>query len=130
MGFVGGGGGLTSGYLGVDIFLVVSGYFMMKSIIRAMRENRFSYWKYLKGRIARLWPMILITAAIALGVGAFTMLPDDFENLSQSVIASNVFANNVLSYITTGNYWDVANVFKPLMHTWYVGVLLQAYPAI
>ena len=124
------GGGLTSGYLGVDIFLVVSGYFMMKSIIRAMRENRFSYWKYLKGRIARLWPMILITAAIALGVGAFTMLPDDFENLSQSVIASNVFANNVLSYITTGNYWDVANVFKPLMHTWYVGVLLQAYPAI
>ena len=125
-----GGGGLTSGYLGVDIFLVVSGYFMMKSIIRAMRENRFSYWKYLKGRIARLWPMILITAAIALGVGAFTMLPDDFENLSQSVIASNVFANNVLSYITTGNYWDVANVFKPLMHTWYVGVLLQAYPAI
>ena len=125
-----GGGGLTSGYLGVDLFLVVSGYFMMKSIIRAMRENRFSYWKYLKGRIARLWPMILITAAIALGVGAFTMLPDDFENLSQSVIASNVFANNVLSYITTGNYWDVANVFKPLMHTWYVGVLLQAYPAI
>ena len=130
MEYYGGGGGLTSGYLGVDIFLVVSGYFMMKSIIRAMRENRFSYWKYLKGRIARLWPMILITAAIALGVGAFTMLPDDFENLSQSVIASNVFANNVLSYITTGNYWDVANVFKPLMHTWYVGVLLQAYPAI
>ena len=129
-GILWGGGGPTSGYLGVDIFLVVSGYFMMKSIIRAMRENRFSYWKYLKGRIARLWPMILITAAIALGVGAFTMLPDDFENLSQSVIASNVFANNVLSYITTGNYWDVANVFKPLMHTWYVGVLLQAYPAI
>ena len=95
--------------MGVDIFLVVSGYFMMKSIIRAMRENRFSYWKYLKGRIARLWPMILITAAIALGVGAFTMLPDNFENLSQSVIASNVFANNVLSYITTGNYWDVVN---------------------
>ena len=107
-----GWGGLTSGYLGVDIFLVVSGYFMMKSIVRAMRENKFSYWKYLKGKIARLWPMILITAAIALGVGAFTMLPDNFENLIQLVTVSNVFANNVLSYITTSNYWDIAMVCR------------------
>ena len=55
------------------------------------------------------------------------MLPDDFENLSQSVVASSVFANNILACITTKNYWDVVNTFKPLMHLWYAGVLMQAY---
>lgn len=122
-----GGGYLTYGYLGVDIFFVVSGYFMMKSIAKAMQENRFSYWRFIVSRVARLWPLILIMTALALGLGLFAMLPDDLENLSESVIASNVFANNVLSCITTRNYWDIANVFKPLMHTWYVGVLMQAY---
>ena len=100
---------------------------MMKSIAKAMQENRFSYWRFIVSRVARLWPLILIMAALALGLGLFTMLPDDLENLSESVIASNVFANNVLSCITTRNYWDIANVFKPLMHTWDVGVLMQAY---
>lgn len=79
------------------------------------------------GRVARLWPLLLFMAALALGLGLFTMLPDDLENLSESVIASNMFVNNVLSCVTTRNYWDIANAFKPLMHTWYVGVLMQAY---
>ena len=55
------------------------------------------------------------------------MLPDDYENLSQSVIASNFFGNNILAAITTKDYWAVANEYKPLMHTWYVGVLMQFY---
>lgn len=55
------------------------------------------------------------------------MLPDDLENLAQSVVASNFFANNILAYITTGNYWDVVQSYKPLMHTWYLGILLQFY---
>lgn len=48
------GGTLTYGYLGVDIFFVVSGYFMMKSIAKAMQENRFRYWRFIVSRVARL----------------------------------------------------------------------------
>ena len=55
------------------------------------------------------------------------MLPDDYENLSQSVVATNFFGNNILAAITTKNYWDVVNEYKPLMHTWYVGVVMQFY---
>lgn len=55
------------------------------------------------------------------------MLPDDFENLAQSVVATNLFGNNILQAITTKNYWDVVNEYKPLMHTWYVGLLMQFY---
>src|SRR5690606_10775800 len=48
-------------------------------------------------------------------------------NLSQSVIATNFFSNNILQFITTGNYWDTVNDFKPLMHTWSLGVEEQYY---
>lgn len=55
------------------------------------------------------------------------MLPDDYENLSESVVATDFFANNILSAITTGDYWNIANEYKPLMHAWYVGLLMQLY---
>lgn len=55
------------------------------------------------------------------------MLPDDYENLAQSIVSTNFFGNNVLQAITTKNYWDVVNEYKPLMHTWYVGILMQYY---
>ena len=122
-----GGGFLPYGYLGVEVFLVISGYLLMKSLIRAFADNSFSYWRFITDKVVRLWPMVLIFAGISLLTGYFVMLPDDYENLSQSVIAANVFMNNVLACITTKNYWDVVNAFKPLMHTWYLGVLMQAY---
>lgn len=55
------------------------------------------------------------------------MLPDDLENLAQSVVATNFFANNLLQVVTTKNYWDVVNEFKPLMHTWSLAVEEQFY---
>lgn len=70
---------------------------------------------------------MVILGAAALALGFYTMLPDDYENLCETIVASNVFANNILQAITTRNYWDVAQTFKPLMHTWYLGILLQFY---
>lgn len=119
-------GVLPYGYLGVDVFLVVSGYFMMKSYLKS-RERRESYWRMLLAKIARLWPVVILAGAVCLIVGFFTMLPDDLENLSESVIASNAFMTNILSMITTKDYWAVSNNYRPLMHTWYLGILLQAY---
>ena len=55
------------------------------------------------------------------------MLPDDYENLSQSVVASNLLSQNILSYITVSDYWSAVNDFKPLMHLWYVGILAEFY---
>lgn len=74
----------------------------------------------------RLLPLIVLASAFSLILGYFLMLPDDYENVSQTVIASNVFSENILSLITT-NYWDVQTGYKPLMHLWYVGVLFEFY---
>lgn len=62
-----------------------------------------------------------------MALGYYIMLPDDYENLSESVVATNFFANNILSAITTKDYWDISNDYKPLMHTWYIGLLMQFY---
>ena len=64
---------------------------------------------------------------MCLGWGWLMMLPDDFENTVQSIVATTFFGNNVLQAITTKNYWDVVNEYKPLMHTWYVGLIMQFY---
>lgn len=78
-------------------------------------------------RIVRLLPLIVLASVAALGLGYFLMLPDHYENLAQSVIAGNLFSEKILSAITTKNYWDVVNEYKPLMHLWYVGILFEFY---
>ena len=70
---------------------------------------------------------MLLAGVLCMLLGYFVMLPDDYENLSQSVIATNGFGNNILAAITTRDYWDISNDYKPLMHTWYVGVMMQFY---
>ncbi len=121
---------LPFGYLGVDVFLVIAGYMMMRGIDKSLDNKTFSYFKYIYKRLVRLWPILIIVSIVSVGIGYFLMLPDDYENLSQSVIASGVFANNILACITTKNYWDIVNTYKPLMHTWYLGILMQAYVVI
>lgn len=110
---------LGYGYLGVDVFLVLSGFFVARSL-----EGK-TYIGFVGSRILRLLPVLLLSGLVAMAVGWFTMLPDDYENLGESVVATNLFANNILSVITTGDYWNIANEYKPLMHTWYVGLLMQ-----
>lgn len=122
----------TYGYLGVDLFLVIAGYLTTRSLCsRLLLSNdqtggRF-YVNFELNRINRLLPPLLIIGVFCMLVGYMVMLPDDYENLSQSVIASNFFGNNILAAITTKDYWAVTNEYKPLMHTWYVGVIMQFY---
>ena len=122
-----GGECLPYGYLGVDIFFVVGGYLLIGSLRRQIEQNEFNYWGFLLRKIIRLWPLVIIASVVAVIIGYFVMLPDDYENLVESTIASSVFSNNILQCITTKNYWDIVNLYKPLMHLWYVGILMQAY---
>lgn len=115
-------GFLPNGYLGVDVFFVISGYLITRLIRADMAEGNFNLKSFYLRRIRRIVPLTLMVSAVVLLVGIYGMLPDDLENLAQSVVATNLFSNNVLQAITTRNYWDVVNEFKPLMHTWSLGV--------
>ncbi|MBQ6653381.1 MAG: acyltransferase, partial [Prevotella sp.] len=117
----------TYGYLGVEIFLVIGGFLITKSILRSYEKGNFSYWSYICNRLVRLWPLALIISAIALLGGYFTMLPDAYKNTCETAVGTATFTNNFVQYITSGDYWDTANEYKPLMHTWYLGVIFQFY---
>ena len=120
-------GYMQYGYLGVEIFLVIAGYLTAKGILKRVNEKRFSPLGFLWERITRLLPLVLAAGAVSMVLGAFLMLPDDFENLCDSVIASSFFANNILEWITSRDYWAVINDVKPMMHFWYLGLLFQIY---
>lgn len=115
------------GYLGVDIFLVIAGYFTSQSVEKQIVNEVWGYFRFVENRIFRLLPLLLIAGVVCLVWGWLMMLPDDLENTAQSIVATNFFANNILQAVTTKNYWDIVNEYKPLMHTWYVGLIMQFY---
>ncbi len=117
---------LPLGYLGVDIFFVISGFLITKIIWSEIQQNTFTISRFYERRIRRIIPMVVLILLCSFFIGYFFMLPDDFENLSQSIIATTFFSNNILIYLTSG-YWNIANEYKPLLHTWSLGVEEQFY---
>jgi peptidoglycan/LPS O-acetylase OafA/YrhL len=119
-------GWCKSGYLGVDVFLVLNGYFVVPQVIRQIKERRFHYFDFLEKKLFRLLPLVLLISGLSLAIGYWGMLPNDFRFLSEEAVASSVFGNNILQAVTTQNYW-AAIYHKVLMHTWFLGVLMQFY---
>lgn len=119
-------GWCKSGYLGVDVFLVLNGYFVVPQVMRQIEEKRFRYFTFLEKKLFRLLPLVLLICGLSLAVGYWGMLPNDFRFLSEEAVASSVFGNNILQALTTQNYW-AAIYHKVLMHTWFLGVLMQFY---
>jgi len=102
----------------------------MRSYKGKIENKTFSFFEVLLKKLLQFWPLVLVAGVISLVVGYFFMLPDDYENLAESVVASNFGGNNILQAITTRNYWDVVNTYKPLMHTWYIATLIQCFVII
>ena len=119
-------GWCKSGYLGVDVFLVINGYLVVPKVMNEIVSGQFRYFSFLEKKLFRLLPLVLLVSAFALCVGYIDMLPFDFRFLSEEVVASSVFANNILQSVTTQNYW-AAIYHKVMMHTWFLGVLFQFY---
>ena len=119
-------GWCKSGYLGVDLFLVLNGYLVVPKVMNEIEEGRFRYFSFLEKKIFRLLPLVLLVSGLSLAIGYWGMLPNDFRFLSEETVAASIFMNNVLQAITTQNYW-AAIYQKVLMHTWFLGVLFQFY---
>lgn len=120
-------GFFVNGFFSVDIFFVISGYLITGIIYEEILKDQFSIKVFYLRRIRRIIPLVLFISLVALVLGVMVMLPDDLENLAQSVIATNFFSNNILLSLTSGDYWNILNEFKPLRHTWTLGVEEQFY---
>jgi len=118
----------SGGFIGVDVFFVISGYLITKIIIEDIENNRFSVLNFYEKRARRILPALFFVMLACIPFAWAWMLPDPLENFGQSYIATTFFANNILLFITSG-YWDLASEFKPLLHTWSLGVEEQYYIA-
>jgi peptidoglycan/LPS O-acetylase OafA/YrhL len=116
----------SGGYVGVDVFFVISGFLITSIIYREMLEGHFSFTQFYEHRIRRLFPALFFIIAVTAIVAAFLLLPGDFRSFSQSVVAATVFGANLLFWKTSG-YFDGPAEMKPLLHTWSLSVEEQFY---
>lgn len=118
--------GFSGGYLGVDIFFVISGYLITRIILREQEAGRFSFARFYLRRLRRLGPALLATIAATLVAGAFLLTPEHMRSLGASAAFAAASASNVYFWLQSG-YFDTSAIYKPLLHTWSLGVEEQFY---
>lgn len=119
-------GAFAGGYLGVDVFFVISGYLITGIILDELARGQFSLLRFYERRTRRILPALSVVVVACLPMAWFYTLPDPLQNFGQSVVATMLSLNNVLLTLTSG-YWDLASEFKPLIHTWSLAVEEQFY---
>ena len=85
---------IPCGYIGVDIFFVISGFLITSIILNKINSNTFSLSEFYERRIKRILPLYFLTTAVTIQIGYFFLLPSELKDLSQSIVASVVFASN------------------------------------
>lgn len=118
--------GLPGGFVGVDVFLVISGYLITGRILRGLDAGSFSFAAFYLARVRRILPALLVACGLSLPFAYWLMLPDYLENYGQSLLATVLSANNLLLYLTA-DYFGLETAFKPLAHAWSLAVEEQYY---
>lgn len=119
--------GFSAGYLGVDVFFVISGYLMTKIIVEKLEHNNFSFVDFYLSRIIRIYPALLFLVLVLTAVGLFVFIPEDLKNFAKDARYSLTFLSNNLFYEQSGDYFATSSHDKALLHTWSLAVEWQFY---
>ncbi len=118
--------GFSGGYVGVDIFFVISGYLITSIILEEKKNGNFSIINFYERRARRILPALLFLLVITTITAYLVMPPNLLKSYSQSMISVASFLSNVYFYLTSG-YFSLASDEKPLLHTWSLAVEEQYY---
>jgi peptidoglycan/LPS O-acetylase OafA/YrhL len=121
-------GRISGGFVGVDIFFVISGYLITDIIFRQMIEHRFTVLDFYKRRILRIFPALLLVTLATFAFGWFVLPPLEFQSLGINIGGAAVFIQNILLIGQIG-YFEVAAGKRPLLHLWSLGIEEQYYIA-
>jgi peptidoglycan/LPS O-acetylase OafA/YrhL len=114
------------GFIGVDIFFVLSGYLISRIIFEQLNQGRFNFFDFYSRRIKRIFPALLIVLVAVYIVGWFTLLADEYSQLGQHIAAGTAFISNFVLWGEAG-YFDNSAHTKPLLHLWSLGIEEQFY---
>lgn len=117
---------VPSGFIGVDIFFVISGYLISQIIVKELNKNTFSISNFYSRRIRRIFPSLLLVLAACLLFGWAFLLADEFKQLGKHVSSAAIFTSNLTLWQESG-YFDKTSETKPLLHLWSLGVEEQFY---
>jgi len=116
----------SGGYVGVDIFFVISGFIITRLIAPQIARGEFSLVDFYERRIRRLFPALFVMLLVSTLVGALILLPDDFASLSRNALGAAGFVANIFYWMQTGYFEGDAHV-RVLLHTWSLAVEEQFY---
>ena len=116
----------SSGFLGVDIFFVVSGYLTASSVIRNLNKQQFSLKQFFLRRLLRIYPTLLVVCTLCILVGYFLLFSREFSELVVEAANALVFIGNI-RLSNASSYFDLDVSQKLLLHTWYLCITVQFY---
>lgn len=117
---------LPGGFIGVDIFFVISGYLISTIIFGSLQSGSFSFRAFYSRRINRIFPALIVVLASCYMLGWFTLFPDEFQQLGKHLAGGSVFISNFVLWSESG-YFDNTAGLKPLLHLWSLGIEEQFY---
>jgi peptidoglycan/LPS O-acetylase OafA/YrhL len=116
----------TGGYVGVDIFFVISGFLITSIICKNLDRGTFSFRDFYARRAKRIFPALVVLLLVVSAYGWFILLPGEFEHLGKHVVAGAGFISNLMLWSESG-YFDKTTEAKPLLHLWSLGIEEQFY---
>lgn len=121
---------LPGGFIGVDVFFVISGYLIAKQINQNFYSDfKTQYKSFLKRRFVRIFPALMTVTAVSVILCWFALPPSDLIDFASSILASTFFVSNIFFWQEIG-YFDTHSKLKPFLHTWSLGVEFQFYITI
>lgn len=119
--------GFTGGYVGVDVFFVISGYLITSILLKEMEGGSFSILNFYERRARRILPALFIVLLFSIVTAWHVLLPVDFKFFAQSLVASVLFLANAFFLIKGGDYFAAPLEQAPLLHLWSLAVEEQFY---
>ena len=114
------------GYVGVDVFYVISGYLITTIILGELKTNSFSFINFYERRARRIIPALSVMMLVCIPVAWLLFLPNNIRNFYKSIIATSIFVSNILFWRESG-YFASGTELKPLLHTWSLALEEQYY---